>query len=278
MMTEAFGMPETTVSTTEQRREAKRLAWHCFFEQGRCLTLIGATILPAILFMALQGIYSMLYYALYTPAEDAGRMVILHVANALTVILVIPLLSGVSYVATGIAAGEERHMRDVLYAYSSVSAYFRAWCSILLPALTLASVVGIALVVFEMAEGLISIAAAAGLEDVYGYLFAVGGWLVALLVLAVGLLISGYIVPFFWLVPSCPHQPLGILFLRSLSLTHKRLWGWMLLHLSLIGWLLLSAATVGILLVLFAAPYYLLTVSFYIGRESARLPSLDDEI
>ena len=62
-MTETPEIKQTSPSAA-RRKEAKKRAWDCFFTKGNSLTLIAATLIPLIMYMAAQGIYSMVYYAI----------------------------------------------------------------------------------------------------------------------------------------------------------------------------------------------------------------------
>lgn len=274
-MTETPGSPIRTPTSAELRREAKQRAWDCFFTQGNSLTLIAATLIPVVMYMITQGIYSLAYYAIGPWNTGEGSAAWLSALNVILTLTVIPLIGGTMYIVTGLAKGEYRHIRGVFYAYSSPSAYFRTWISLLIPCLMLASVVGISAVIVKLSQGLAEMALASKATESYGSLFLDSGIFFAIVAAVIGLAISGYILPFFWLAFSHPEQSVGMMFVRSVSLAHRRLGAWLLLQLSFLGWFLLSVATVGILLVLFTIPYYLLSVTLYLAMEEDRLPDSD---
>ena len=103
----------------------------------------------------------------------------------------------------------------------------------------------------------------------YAYAIYDGGVVLAVLIGLVGLFLCLYLLPLLWLVFRHPERSFASLLLESISVVRGRLGAWIALQLSFVGWLLLSILTVGILLVLFAAPYYLLTVALYIEKSSA---------
>ena len=250
-------------SFVKKRRGAKRLAWDCFFQSGNALLLIAATLIPIIFFMAGQGIYSMLYFAANDPEPWLANL--MYAVEVLLIALPLPLIGGLLYIATGLAHGRSRQLRDVFYAYTSFRTYARTWIALLIPTLTLSAIGGVAAIILSAAEGLTEMAQFMdeGNALLYGNLFSSAGILLAVLVALIGLILAGYTVPFLWQVFSHPDEPIGLLFTRSLSMSHGHLIGWLVLHCSFLGWLFLSLATVGILLVLFVIPYYLLTVTVY---------------
>lgn len=250
--------------SAERRRNAKRRAWDCFFAKGNSLTLIAATLIPLIMYMAAQGIYSMIYYAI-DPEEIGGLVAdIASVVDFILIFLMLPLVGGTLYIATGLARGEERHVRDVFYGYTSWRAHFRTWIGVLIPLLALSAVAGIVSVILMTSGALIDMASVMEEMEGYTYLFYDGGTIFSVLVAAVGLLLCTYVMPFLWLTFRHPECSLSSLLSRSFSLVRGRLGAWLILNISFFGWLALSVASVGILLVLFVAPYYLLTVSVYI--------------
>ena len=262
-MTDAHQNVARVQTYAQKRREAKRLARTCFFQSGNALLLIAATLIPIILFMSGQGIYSMLSFAADDP--EPWLTDLMYAVDALVIALTLPLIGGLMYIVTGLAQGKSRQLRDVFYAYTSLRAYFRTWVAILIPLLTLSAIGGIAAMVISASDALSEMAQLmeAGEALLYGNLFSNCGTLLASVIALIGLVLAGYTVPFLWLVFSHPDEPIGLLFTRSLSMSHGQLFAWLLLHCSFLGWLLLSVATVGILLVLFVIPYYLLTVAIY---------------
>ena len=257
-----------------RRKDAKRRAWDCFFTKGNSLTLIAAILIPLIMYMAAQGIYSMIYYAI--DPQDMGGWIaeVASVVDFILIFLMLPLVGGTLYIATGLARGEERHVRDLFYAYTSWRAHLRTWIGLLIPLLALSAVAGIVSVILMASQGLAEMASAMEDGKAYVYLFFDGGTLFAVLAAVAGLLPCAYVMPFLWLTFSHPECPLSSLRSRSVASVRGRLGAWLILNISFLGWLALSVASVGVLLVLFAAPYYLLTVSFYIEQQdSSRLIS-----
>ena len=254
-----------------QRKDAKRRAWDCFFTKGNSLTLIAATLIPLIMYMAAQGIYSMIYYAI-DPQEMGGWIAdVASVVDFLLIFLMLPLVGGTLYIATGLARGEERHARDVFYAYTSWRIHFRTWAGLLIPIFSVCAVVGIVAVILMSSQGLTEMAAAMEEGKEYAYLFYDGGTLFAILAAVGGLLLCSYVVPFLWLTFSHLECSSASLLSRSFSVIRGHLGAWLMLHISFLGWLALSVASVGILLVLFVAPYYLLAVSYYIEQRDSNI-------
>ena len=262
-MTENSNPPVAVSCATARRREAKRYAWDCFLRSGNVLLLIGATLIPIIMFVAGQGIYSMMYYAVDDPAQWLTDL--MYVTNAVFYILTIPLIGGQMYVISGLSHGEHRELRDVFYPYTSFRAYVRTWLALLIPALAVAAVVGAVLMALYATQGLCELSAL--MEDgpalFYGDVFRYVGRLLSVLIAAVGLVLLGYLMPFFWLVFSRPEMSVKRLLANGISMSHRGLIGWLVLQCSFLGWLVLSVTTVGILLVVFVIPYYLLTVTRY---------------
>ena len=250
-----------------RRKEAKRHAWDCFFTDGNSLTLIAATLIPLIMYMAAQGICSMIYYAI--DPQDAGGLIaeIASVVDFILMFLMLPLVGGTLYIATGLARGETRHVRDIFYAYTSWRAHFRTWIAVLIPLLALSAVAGVVSVILAASQGLAHIASMIEEGKANVYLFLDSGTLFSVIAAVAGLSLAAYVMPFLWLAFSHPECPLRALLSRSVALLRGRLGAWLILHVSFLGWLALSVASVGILLVLFVAPYYLLTVSFDLEQQ-----------
>ena len=263
-MTDASKNIGHPLSMTAQIREAKQFSWNCFLKQGNALLLIAATLIPIVMFMAGQGIYSMLYYAMGTP--DSRMNHLLSVANILLTAITLPLIGGLMYIITGIAHGKPRHLRDIFYSYTSVRAWLRTWVAIAIPSVVLAAIVGIIALSISLTEGMVELT---GLMEpgpalLYGDYFRYAGILLTVLIAVIGWIVSGVIVPFFWLVFSMPNEQIGIVFVRSIARMRGRLVTLVCLQLSFFGWLLLSVATAGILLVIFVIPFYLLTVTRFV--------------
>lgn len=249
---------------TARRIAAKQHAWGCFLQKENTLLLIAAALIPIIMFMSGQGIYSMLYFTADDPEPWLTEL--MQMTNALFYVLTLPLIGGLMYIVTGISRGERRELKDIFYPYTSWRAYFRTWCALLLPALAVAVMVLIVAMILNTSDGLYELSAL--LEEgpalFYGDVFYYGGLLVAVAVSFAGLVLLGYLMPFFWLIFAQPQIPSRRLLVHSLRKAHGRLFSWLWLSCSFLGWLVLSVATVGILLVLFVIPYYLLTVSRYV--------------
>ena len=265
-MTETPEIKQTSPSAA-RRKEAKKRAWDCFFTKGNSLTLIAATLIPLVMYMAAQGIYSMIYYAI-DPEEMGGWIAeVASVVDFILIFLMLPLVGGTLYIATGLARGEERHARDIFYAYTSWRAHARTWIGLLIPLLALSAVAGVVSVILMASQGLMEMAAAMKEGEAYAYLFYDGGTLFAVLAGIAGLLLCSYVMPFLWLTFAHPECSLATLLSRSIASVRGRLGAWLILHISFLGWLALSVASVGILLVLFVAPYYLLAVSFDLEQQ-----------
>lgn len=262
-MTKDSNLPTTGFCAANRRRKSKQHAWECFMRPGNALLLIAATLIPLIMFMAGQGIYSMLYFAAEDPAPWLTNL--MHITNGLFYVLTLPLIGGLVYIATGLSHGEKRELKDIFYPYTSIRAYFRTWFAFFVFALAVAIVVWAVAMILNMTQGLCELAEL--MEDgpalFYGDVFRYCGFILIAAVAFAGLVLLGYVIPFLWLVFSHADLSYKLLLTRSLRLTKGRLWEWLMLSCSFIGWLALSVATVGILLVLFVIPYYLLTVTRY---------------
>ena len=269
-MTETPTLKPITPSA-RRRKNAKRAAWQSFFAGSNSLTLIAATLIPPVMYMTAQGICSMVYMAIGSQAVSGRIADIASIVDFILIFLMLPLAGGTWYIATGLAQGEGRHLRDIFYAYTSWRAHCRAWIGILVPVLAMSAVGGAATAILTFSQGLTEIASAIEAGKPYAYLFWDGGIVLAGLVATAGLVLCSYVMPFLWLTFAEPSKPLSALLPQSFAVIRGHLWEWLLLHLGFLGWLLLSAATVGVLLVLFTAPYYLLTVSFYIRQSENRL-------
>ncbi len=247
-----------------RRREAKQFAWRCFFKKENTLLLIGATLIPIVLFMAGQGIYTMLYLALENTVFLSQGVI--QLVNVLFIAMSVPLIGGLMYIVTGLAHEEDRQIKDVFYPYTSPRAFFRTVIALLLPGGTISVVISVTALAVNAAQGLYELSALMeeGAALYYGDVFWYGGILLAVAVCFVGVVLTGYLFPLFWLVFGENDQPLTRLLLRSIRVAHRRLLPWLVLQCSFLGWLALSAATVGVLLVLFVIPYYLLTVTRYV--------------
>lgn len=263
-MTQENNLSPSCSQAALRRREAKRQAWDCFLRQGNTLLLIAATLIPVIMFMAGQGIYSMLFFAV----DDSNPWLtdLMQVTNALFYVLTLPLICGLMHIITGLAHGERRELKDVFYAYTSFRAYFRSWIAILFPAIAITLTVGIVSMILNTADGFceLSTLMEEGPALFYGDVFRYGGILAAVAVSFAGIVLLGYLMPFFWLIFSRTSIPARHLLMQSLRMAHGRLFAWLWLSCSFLGWLILSVATVGILLVLFVIPYYLLAVARYV--------------
>lgn len=262
-MTDASTSRQHPPSVGQRRREAKQFAFSCFLQQENALLLIAATLIPIILFMAGQGIYTMLYYAV---AKPEGLMITLMSAlNVFIYAITLPLVGGTLYIATGLAHGEERCIKDIFYAYSSIRAWLRTWIALLIPSLVLAAAAGVTTLVLSLSNGMVALTQLMeqGPALLFGNLFQSAGLLFTAITGLICWFISGIVIPFPWLVFSSPQEPVGILFMRTLSRMRGQLFAFACLQLSFIGWLLLSVVTVGVLLVIFVIPFYLLTVTKY---------------
>lgn len=250
-------------SSFQRRREAKQFAFSCFLRQKNALLLIAATLIPIIMIVAGQGIYSMLFYAVEDPA--APMITLMTVLNVFILAITIPLIGGTLYIATGVAHGEDRRIKDIFYAYTSVRAWLRTWIALLIPALMFAAIAGVSTMVLSLSNGMVALTQLMeqGPAMLYGNLFQSAGLLFSAIMGLIGLILFGIVMPFPWLVLSSPKEPLGFIFVRTISSMRGHLCAFACLHLSFIGWLLLSVATVGVLLVLFVIPFYLLTVTKY---------------
>ncbi|MBQ7321251.1 MAG: hypothetical protein IJW99_04070 [Clostridia bacterium] len=262
-------MTETTVnkgSTVSQLRAIKRRAWQCFFSGENSLVLIAATLIPIVMYVAMQGIYSMIYFAL-EPEEMGGLVAdIASVVDYLLIFLILPLFGGTLYIVTGLARGEKRALRDVFYAYTTWRAHGRTWLALLIPIGAVAIVVMTVLSVIAMSQGIADTFWSIEEGKAYSYLFLDGGNLFAALIGLLGAILCAFVMPVLWLLFAYPARPVRRILADSATAIRRHLGLWFLLHISFLGWLLLSVATVGILLVLFVLPYYLLTVSFYLSQ------------
>ena len=95
-MTETSNELLQSQSRSGRRKEAKQFARNCFLKKGNTLLLIGATLIPIMLFVMGQGIYTMLYAAqgdTVTISED-----LLQVVNILFILLSAPLIGGLMYI------------------------------------------------------------------------------------------------------------------------------------------------------------------------------------
>lgn len=268
-MTETPEMNSNTTLAVSRGKIAKRQAWNCFFEQGNCLTLIAAILVPLVLYMALQGVYAMLYFAYDGGMGEREWFSAVHTAvNVLILILDLPLVCGTLYITTGIARGERRELRDVFYAYTSWRAYLRAWVSILLPVLAFTVVFVTVMLIRNGFYSLSEMAFATEEGAEYAGQILKCGDLLATIAAVVGLLWCSYVLPLIWLMHETPELFLLPALCRSVAVIRGHLLEWTLLCMSFFGWLLLSVVTVGILLVLFTIPYFLLTVTYYIDAMS----------
>ncbi len=268
-MTNAFEMQDRELEK-QQRKNAKTCAKHILFSGQNGLTMIAVVLLPPIFLLAAIQVCSMLglAYNKETPQMWASLLMVILLLAA--VALILPMFGGTVYVATGLVRGESRQINDLFYAYTSWRAHIRTWIAFLLPMLALSAVTGLAGLVFRMCNGLCDMAWALDLGEAYGGMFAGVGVIAFVAVLLLGLFFCGYIMPFFWLVFLYPRSPLGLLMKHSFTLMHKKLGRWLGLQISFVGWLLLSVATAGILYVLFAGPYYLITVSCYLDMQDEK--------
>ena len=263
-MTETSNELLQSQSRSGRRKEAKQFARNCFLKKGNTLLLIGATLIPIMLFVMGQGIYTMLYAAqgdTVTISED-----LLQVVNILFILLSAPLIGGLMYIVTGLAHGEERHIKDVFYPYTSLRAFFRTVMALVLPSAAVFAVIALTATAVNVTHGMYELSSLMeeGAALYYGDIFWYSGIFIAFVVCLIGLVLAGYLFPFLWLVFSETDQPLTQLLSRSVYMAHRHLLSWLWLQCSFLGWLLLSVATVGILLVLFVIPYYLLTVTRYL--------------
>ena len=261
-MTDASKSKQHSFSAA-QPKEAKQFAWNCFLRQGNTLLLIAATILPIIMFVAGQGIYSMLYYAIADPSPWISNL--MSACNVFMIVLTLPLLGGTMYMITGLAHGEDRQLKDIFYAYTSLRAWLRTWIALLIPALVLAAAIGVTALTVSLSNGMVALTQLMeqGPALLYGNLFQSAGILFTIIIGLICWIISGIIMPFPWLVFSSPQEPVGFLFVRSLARMRGHLLAFVWLQISFIGWLLLSVVTVGILLVIFVIPFYMLTLVRY---------------
>lgn len=277
-MTESSELQQPITPTASpakgRRREAKRRAWNCFFVGGNSLTLIAAALIPLIMYMALQGVYGMVYMVLDVDCE--WIYTVDTVAKVLLVLLVLPLFGGTIYITAGIARGESRELKDIFYAYSSLRSYLRSWISLLIPFGALSAVVSLSVMLGEASYGLAELSMSSEAGGYNAYAIMAGGETVAVIAAVAGLLLCGFVMPFFGLAHVTPTLSLAEALRRSVAVARGHLVEWLMLQLSFLGWLLLSVATVGILLVLFTIPYYLLTVMFYIDSLSADAPKISD--
>jgi len=244
-----------------RRREAKSRAHECFHTRGNCLTMIAAILIPMIMFMSLQGLYAMVYIALPETALANADMI----ATVVMLILTLPLLGGTMYIAQGLADGEERHARDVFHAYTSPSAYLRAWIVTLLPLCILALTALVDVLIIDVTHAMCNIVSDSEKWSIYIDLFLSAGDVFIAITTLVGVFFSGYLFPIAWLAYTAPGMSLSRVIRTSIRAARGHLGDILIFHLSFLGWLILSICTVGILLVLFVLPYYLLTAAFYIS-------------
>lgn len=149
-------MTETPTKTSfhRPRKQAKQHAWDCFFRKGNSLVLIAAALIPLIIYVAFQGLCSMLYFAL----DVTDSTEIISVVVLLLAVFILPLAGGLLYIATGLSRGKERHIRDIFFAYTSWRAHIRAWVAFLIPILIVGATVSIMSVMLSMSHGLVEIA------------------------------------------------------------------------------------------------------------------------
>lgn len=263
-MTDTSNKITRSHSASNRRREAKQFAWSCFLKKENTLLLIGATLIPIVMFMVGQGIYAMLYIAFENTQSRSTDL--LGAINVLFIALPLPLIGGLMYIVTGLAHGEPRQLKDVFYPYTSPRAFLRTVIAFAVPGVAIAVVATVTAMIVEATAGLCALSELMeeGAALYYGDVFWYVGISVAVAVALIGSVLIGYLMPFFWLAFSEPDRPLICLWSRSISVSHGHLLRWLLLQCSFLGWLILSAATVGILLVLFVIPYYLLTVTRYV--------------
>ena len=252
-----------------KRREAKALAQNCFFQKGNSLLLIAAVLFPVIMYVVAQGLYTMIYYAIDPLDMTAWIVDASYLVDLILGFLMLPLAGGTLYIVTGLAAGEERRLRDIFYAYSSWRAHIRTWLALGLPLLAVSAVAGIVATMLFSVQGLYEMAGSILEYELYAYAIYDTGIAFSAFIGLIGLMLCIYLLPLLWLVFRYPRRSVVSLIARSLALVRGRLIAWIIFQISFIGWLLLSAVTVGVLLVLFAAPYYLLAVAFYIEKSVA---------
>lgn len=273
-MTETPKAERALSPETIKRREAKALAQNCFFKKGNSLLLIAAVLLPVIIYVVAQGLYSMVYFAVDPQETNTWIAEASYIVDLILGFLMLPLAGGTLYVVTGLAAGEERQLRDIFYAYSSWRAHIRTWFVMWILLLAISATAGIAATILMSAQGLSEMASTVLEQSRYAFAIYDGGLALAALIGLFGLLLCMYLLPLLWLVFRYPNRSFASLMAQSIQAVRGRLMAWIVFQISFIGWLLLSVATVGIVLVLFAAPYYLLAVAFYIEKSSLGKPEI----
>ena len=274
-MTETPKAERTLSPEKTKRREAKTLARDCFFKKGNSLLLIAAVFLPVIMYVVAQGLYSMVYYAFDPQEMKAWITDTSYIVDLILGFLMLPLAGGTLYIVTGLAAGEERQLRDIFYAYSSWRAHIRTWLAMWLPLLGISAVTGIAATILMSAQVLSEMAAAVFENEQYAWVIYDGGIVLVSLIGLLGLLLCMYLMPLLWLVFRYPKRSFASLLAQSIQTVRGHLLAWVVFQISFIGWLLLSALTVGVVFILFAAPYYLLAVAYYIENSSNGKPEIE---
>lgn len=268
-------LSETRLNPAElpamRRRAAKSSARATLDAHENHMTMIAAALLPVLLYVMLGLVYAMMQLAL----PQAVRMQVDTVANVIMAVLTLPLFSGTLYVALGLAQGQERHVRDIFRAFTSLTELVRTCVSWLLALCIPFATVLVGMMLRDLSYALCNIVSESEKWSIYIDLFLTAGDLFIFIAACIGMLLGGYLFSLLWLVQATPRMPLSRAIRVSCAIARGHLFEILCFQISFLGWLVLSVCTVGILLVLFVLPYYLVAASHFILSLCRELSGTD---